>query len=37
MAELDITQEQFMEAFEKAASNPIHQRIVEQVMAVDNY
>ena len=37
MAELDITQEQFLEACDKAQSDPKHQKIVNQILAVDNF
>ena len=37
LAELGVTQEQFMEACEKAYQNPIHKRIVDQIVAVDNF
>lgn len=37
MAELDITQEQFLMACEKASNNPIHKRIVDQITAVENF
>ena len=37
MAELEITQEQFLESFEKAQANPIHSRVVDQIIAVDNF
>lgn len=37
LAELGVTQEQFMEACEKAGQNPIHKRIVDQIVAVDNF
>ena len=37
MAELDITQEQFLEACDKASSNPKHHKIVSQIMAVENF
>ena len=37
MAELDISQEQFLEACEKAQSDPKHRKIVSQIMAVDNF
>lgn len=37
MAELEITQEQFLEACDKASSNPIHKKIVDQLTAVDNF
>ena len=37
LAELGVTQEQFMEACEKAGANPIHKRIVDQIIAVDNF
>ena len=37
IAELGVTQEIFMEACDKAESNPIHKKIVDQIMAVDNF
>ncbi len=37
MAELEITQEQFLEAFEKAQTDPKHLKIVGQIMAVENF
>ena len=37
MTELGVTDDQFMEACEKAASNPVHKKIVDQIMAVDNF
>lgn len=37
LAELGVTQEIFMEACEKAGHNPIHKRIVDQIVAVDNF
>ena len=37
IAELGVTQEQFMEACEKSAVNPIHKKIVDQIVAVDNF
>jgi hypothetical protein len=37
MAELDITQEQFLEACDKAKNNPVHARVVDQITAVDNF
>lgn len=37
MAELDITQEQFLEACDKASPNPQHAKIVSQIMAVENF
>ena len=37
IAELGVTQEQFMEACEKSATNPIHKKIVDQIVAVDNF
>ena len=36
MAELELSQEQFMSSCEKA-TNPAHQRIVNQILAVDNF
>ena len=32
-----MTQEQFMDACEKANKNPIHKKIVDQIVAVDNF
>jgi The ARF-like 2 binding protein BART len=37
MAELGVTQEQFIEACEKASLNPLHKKIVDQITAVDNF
>ena len=37
IAELGVTQEQFMEACGKAEGNPIHKKIVDQITAVDNF
>ena len=37
MAELEITQEQFLDSCYKAQSNPIHARVVDQITAVDNF
>ena len=37
MAELEITQEQFYEACEKASNHPNHQSIVNQIMAVEDF
>lgn len=37
LAELGVTQEQFMEACEMAEKNPIHKKIVDQIVAVDNF
>ena len=37
MAELEITQEQFLDACHKAQSNPVHGRVVDQITAVDNF
>ena len=37
MAELGVTQEQFVEACSKATKNPIHKKIVDQISAVDNF
>lgn len=37
MRELGVTDEQFVGACEKAAKNPIHKKIVDQIMAVDNF
>ena len=37
MQELGVTDEQFVEACERAARNPVHQKIVDQITAVDNF
>ena len=37
MRELGVTDEQFVGACEKAAKNPVHKKIVDQIMAVDNF
>ena len=37
LAEMEITQEQFMAACEKAGQNQVHKRIVDQIVAVDNF
>ena len=39
MAELGVTDEQFVAACDKASEsgNPIHKKIVDQIMAVDNF
>lgn len=37
MAELGVTDEQFVASCEKAAQNPLHKKIVDQIMAVDNF
>ena len=37
MTELGVSDTQFVEACQKAESNPIHKKIVDQIMAVDNF
>jgi hypothetical protein len=37
LAELGVTQEQFMAACEKAEKNIIHRKVVGQLLAVDNF
>ena len=37
MAELGVSDEQFVAACDKASANPIHKKIVDQIMAVDNF
>ena len=37
MRDLGVTDEQFVAACDKAAQNPIHKKIVDQIMAVDNF
>lgn len=37
MAELGVTQEQFISACEKASGNPLHRKIVDQITAVENF
>lgn len=37
MDELGVTQDQFIDACEKASLNPLHKKIVDQITAVDNF
>lgn len=37
MNELGVTDEQFVEACEHASKNPLHKKIVDQILAVDNF
>ena len=37
MKELGVTNEQFLAACERAEQNPIHKKIVDQIVAVDNF
>jgi hypothetical protein len=37
IAELGVTQEIFMTACDTAEGNPIHKKIVDQIVAVDNF
>lgn len=37
MAELGVSQDQFLEACTKASANPLHKKIVDQITAVDNF
>ena len=37
MKELGVTNEQFLQACERADGNPIHKKIVDQIVAVDNF
>lgn len=37
MRELGVSDEQFVEACQKAEKNPVHKKIVDQIMAVDNF
>lgn len=37
MAELGVSDTQFVEACERASQNPLHKKIVDQIMAVDNF
>lgn len=37
MQELGVTNEQFLESCERAEKNPIHKKIVDQIVAVDNF
>jgi hypothetical protein len=37
MDELEITSEHFLEACEKASGNPLHKKLVDQIMAVDSF
>lgn len=35
--ELGVTQQQFLEACERAEQNPLHKKIVDQIVAVENF
>jgi len=37
MRELGVTNEQFIESCERAQQHPVHKKIVEQIMAVDDF
>jgi hypothetical protein len=37
MSELGVSQDQFMNACDKASLNPLHRKIVDQITAVDNF
>ena len=37
MSELGVTEEQFMDACDKASANPLHKKIVDQITAVENF
>lgn len=37
MSELGVSEDQFMDACDKAAANPLHKKIVDQITAVDNF
>lgn len=37
MKDLGVTDEQFVLSCEKAAKNPLHAKIVDQILAVDNF
>lgn len=37
MKELGVTNEQFLQACERAEQNPIHKKIVDQIVAVENF
>ena len=37
MAELGVSDTQFVEACQRAEANPIHKKIVDQIMAVDSF
>lgn len=37
MVELGVTNEQFYQACEKASGNPLHKKIVDQLVAVENF
>ena len=37
MKDLGVSDSQFVQACEKASKNPVHQKIVDQIMAVDNF
>ena len=37
MSELGVSDTQFVEACQKAEANPVHKKIVDQIMAVDSF
>ena len=37
MQELGVTNEQFLQSCERAEQNPIHKKIVDQIIAVENF
>lgn len=37
MTDLGVSDDQFVQACDKASQNPMHQKIVDQILAVDNY
>lgn len=37
MTELGVSNEQFVEACQRAEANPIHKKVVDQIMAVENF
>ena len=37
MGELGVSDAQFVEACKRAESNPVHKKIVDQILAVENF
>ena len=37
LSEIGVTEEQFATACEKANSNPVHKKLVSEILAVDNF
>ena len=37
LSEIGVSEEQFAEACEKANANPVHKKLVSEILAVDNF